>query len=190
MRAVVQRVGQVIAVLVRAQAPDAGAVGLHHVEVAARFVLVVFVALERGAAPLGDEDNVAAGGVGRVEVAPFARGELAQVLPVNADLEDMGRLDRPAEVVTAGAVEPAFGRLVGRRARIAEHDAAAVPPQVHAMHMAGTQGAVQQIAKVQGANLPARRGRRTASVRLRAERMHRSPPGREHQGMWLRQTSG
>ncbi len=99
--AVVQRVRQVIAVLANAQAADAAAVGLHHVEVAARLVLVVFVALERGAAAFGDEDDVAVGGVGGVQVAPLAARELAEVAPVDADFKDVNRLLAAAQLVAA-----------------------------------------------------------------------------------------
>ena len=53
------------------------AVGPHHVEVAGGFVLVVLVALQRAAAPLGDEGDVAAGQVGRVQVAPLGRRSAA-----------------------------------------------------------------------------------------------------------------
>ena len=127
-RAIIQSMGEVIAILVRAQAADTGAVGLHDVKVAARFILVVFVALERGAASLGDEDNVAAGGVGRVQVTPLAGGELAQVPPIDADLEEMRGLHGAAEVIALRAVEPACWRLVARRTRIPEHDTAAIPP--------------------------------------------------------------
>src|ERR1039458_201501 len=147
-RAVVQSVRQVIAVLVRAEAADAGAVGFHHIEVAACFVLVVFVALERGAAPLRDKYNVATGGISRVQVAPLSRGELAQVPPIDANLEDMGGFHRPAEVITAGTIQPAVGRLIGRRPRKSEHDAAAIPPKVHAVQMSRAEGAVEDGAKV------------------------------------------
>ena len=91
-QAVVQAVRQVVAVLVDAQAADVAAVGPHHVEVAAGFVFVVLVALQRRAAAFGDKGDVAAGQVRGVQVAPLAVRELPQPLAVDADLEDVDRL--------------------------------------------------------------------------------------------------
>ena len=60
-RAVVERMGHVVAVLAHTQTADAAAVAVHHVQIARRFVLVHLVALQRAFAAVGNEGHVAAG---------------------------------------------------------------------------------------------------------------------------------
>ena len=136
---VVQRVGQVIAVLVHAEPADPAAVRPHHVQIAARFVFVVFIALQRRAATLGHKHDVAVGSIRGVEVAPLARGQLTQSPPIHTDLKDVRGFLRAPQTITLRAIEPALRRLVAARHGISKHDARPVPVQVHAVHMTGTE---------------------------------------------------
>jgi len=142
-RAVVEGVGQVVAVLGDAHAADIAPVGPHHVEVRRGLVLVVLVALERIAATLGDEHDVAVGAVGGVQVAPLARGQLAQVAAVGIHLEDVRGLFAAAELEARAPVEPPRRRLGGLGLGVAEHDPAGVPPQVDPVHVPGPEPPVE-----------------------------------------------
>jgi len=140
--AVVEHVGQVVAILGHTHAPD-GAIAPAEVEVAGGLVFVQFVALQREAATLGDEGDLIIGQVAGVQVAPLAVGELPQAGAVDADLEQVDGLDRLAQPVAGRPVQPERVRLLGLGVGVREDDAPAVPVQVHAVDVARPELSVQ-----------------------------------------------
>ncbi len=70
-------------------------------------------------------------------------GQLAEVFSVDADLEEVGGLVVEPVLMSQSAGETR-DRFVALGLRVAENDARGVPPQVHAVNVAGSQGAVQE----------------------------------------------
>ena len=143
-QAVVQRVGQVVAVLAHAQSADPASVGTHHVQIAARLVLVVLVALQRRAAALGHEDDVAVRAHTWDRDRSTRQKSVGAARAIHADFEDVRWLLRAPQTITLRAIEPALGRLIAACHGITEHHARPIPEQIHAVHMTGAERAVEQ----------------------------------------------
>ena len=142
-QSIVERVRQIVAVLVDAQPSDLAAIGPHDIEIAARFVFVVFIALERRAAALGNEYDVAVGGVSRVQVAPFTGRQLTQPVAIDADFKDVRGFLGPPQAIALRTIEPTVGRLVAVRHRVSEDNPLAIPIQIHPVYVTRPQRAVQ-----------------------------------------------
>ena len=133
--AVGQAVGVAVDVLVVGELPHALAVGRGDVEVGVHVVVGLAAALGRAAAAVGGEHDVAVRAVGRLEVVPVGVvGELAEASAIGADFVDVHRGVGLAQLEDVLALDVVAGRVHGGGpdglARVAEHHAVGVPPQV------------------------------------------------------------